>query len=68
MTSTFAVEQRAPKASKRRAAHLARINSTPPGRRREMQVLAWLRSELANGGSLNELLAFIDAMNAKADR
>lgn len=68
MTSTFAVGQRAPKALNRRAAHLARINTTPTGRRREMQVLAWLRSELANGGSLNDLIAFIDAMNAKADR
>jgi hypothetical protein len=53
---------------KRRAAHLARINATPPGRRREMQVVAWLRSELANGGSLDDLLQFVDAMNAKADR
>lgn len=68
MTSTFVQVQRAAKATKRRAAHLARINTTPPGRRREMQVLAWLRSELANGGSLNDLIAFIDGMNAKADR
>lgn len=68
MTSTFVQVQRAPKAMKRRAAHLARINTTPAGRRREMQVLAWLRSELANGGSLNDLIAFIDGMNARADR
>ena len=68
MTSNFVVVERAPKAAARRASHRARINSTPAGRRRVMQVLAWLQSELANGGSLNDLIAFIDAMNAKADR
>ncbi|GAA2644322.1 hypothetical protein GCM10010399_92820 [Dactylosporangium fulvum] len=68
MTSTFAEVQRAPKATKRRAAHRARIDKAPEGRRREMQVLAWLRSELANGGSLDDLISFIDSMNAKAIR
>jgi hypothetical protein len=68
MTSTFVQVQRAAKALKRRAYHWDRINSTPEGRRREAQVVAWLRAELANGGSLNDLIQFIDSMNARADR
>jgi hypothetical protein len=68
MTSNVVVVERAPDATRRRAYHRARINGTPAGRRREMQVLAWLRAELANGGSLDDLIQFIDAMNAQADR
>jgi hypothetical protein len=68
MTSTFTQVQRAPKAMRRRAAHLARIQATPAGRRHEMQILAWLRAELANGGSIDDLLQFVDSMNAKATR
>jgi hypothetical protein len=68
MTSTFTQVQRAASAMKRRAYHRARIDSAPAGRRKEMQVMAWLRSELVNGGSLDDLISCIDSMNAKADR
>ncbi|GGM53006.1 hypothetical protein ACFFX1_55145 [Dactylosporangium sucinum] len=69
MTSTVEVEQRAARALRRRAAHLARIDSAPGGsRRRQALILSWLQSELANGGSLDDLIRFVDSMNAKAPR
>ncbi len=56
-------------ALKRRAAHEERINRAPLGsRQREAQVLAWLKSELAHGGSLDEVVEFIKGMNARAGR
>jgi hypothetical protein len=69
VTSNFVVVERAPDASRRRAYHRERIDNAPAGSRQQQSyVLSWLQAELARGGSLGELIEFVDRMNAKAAR
>jgi hypothetical protein len=67
MTSTFVQAQRATQARNRRDYHRGRIAAVPAGSRRQLYaVWDWLRSEVAAGGDLQELIALAEAMNRRA--
>jgi hypothetical protein len=67
VTAVTGTRQQSAKARRRRAFHLARIAEAPAdSRQRESAVLDWLRAELANGGSLDEVLDLADSMNQRA--
>jgi hypothetical protein len=64
MTSTRTEVARSARAGRRRALHLARINTAPTGRRRQWLVMAWLHAEIAAGGDLQRVLELADELNA----